>query len=395
MPLHSLRRLALATVLLVSVTGCAPEPRAVPAPTPVSSVVPTDEPTIAPSPTQQATPSQSATPAEVEAVPSPEASTTPEAEPTMTKSVTTATPSVDVLPAAILSPGEAGDQVRELQHRLLQLDWYEGTITENFGPQTQLAAEGFQTKRGLPSLGYIDEATWDKLLAMTRMPTQDEMHNVLTPGPALLASGATGDAVKDLQARLKQIAWYDAKIDGVYGGATVAAVEGFQEKRQIPVTGEVDQRTKDRLGAMTRTPTTDELNNVAPKPKSRAMTLDDRCLTGRVVCISKSQRKLAWVVDGEIKLTMDVRFGSELTPTRNGAFSVNWKSRNHVSSLYKTAMPYALFFSGGQAVHFSSDFAARGYNGSSHGCVNVRSKDSVSALFDATRVGDKVIVYSG
>ena len=40
--------------------------------------------------------------------------------------------------------------------------------------------------------------------------------------------------------------------------------------------------------------------------------------------------------------------------------------------LYGSAMPYAMFFSGGQAVHYSSDFAARGYAGASHGCVNVR-----------------------
>ena len=125
------------------------------------------------------------------------------------------------------------------------------------------------------------------------------------------------------------------------------------------------------------------------------MTLDDRCLQGRVVCISKAQRKLALVVDGKIQMQMDVRFGSELTPTRNGVFSVGWKSRNHVSSIYKTPMPYALFFSGGQAVHYSSDFAARGYNGSSHGCVNVRDKKKVAALFDSVSEGDKVVVYTG
>ena len=147
---------------------------------------------------------------------------------------------------------------------------------------------------------------------------------------------------------------------------------------------------------MTRTPTTDELNNVvaAPKPGKEAMVLDDRCLTGRVICISKSQRQLAWVVDGQIKMQMDVRFGSELTPTRNGKFSVYWKSRDHHSSLYDSPMPYALFFSGGQAVHYSADFAARGYNGASHGCVNVRDKAAVAALFDTAREGDTVIVYN-
>ncbi len=56
-------------------------------------------------------------------------------------------------------------------------------------------------------------------------------------------------------------------------------------------------------------------------------------------------------------------------------------------------MPYAMFFSGGQAVHYSADFAARGYNGASHGCVNVRDKGKLSALFDQVQVGDKVVVY--
>ncbi len=376
----------LTTVLLLGMSGCAPGA--------VTTPVPEQSASVEPAPTSL---SPSTSPAASVATESEGFTSTPEASstPSMTEPVTTATPSVAVLPAALLSPGDTGDEVRELQHRLLQLDWFDGQITENFGDQTQLAVEGFQTKRGLPSLGFVDQATWDRLLDMSRTPTHDEMYNILTPGPALLVSGATGDAVKDLQARLKQIAWYAPAIDGVYGDVTVASVKGFQAKREIPVTGEVDQRTKDRLASMTRKPTTDELNNVAPKPKSSTMELDDRCLTGRVVCISKSQRKLAWVVDGDIKLTMDVRFGSELTPTRNGAFAVNWKSKNHVSSLYDTAMPYALFFSGGQAVHFSPDFASRGYNGSSHGCVNVRNKDAVAALFDATSVGDKVIVYQG
>jgi lipoprotein-anchoring transpeptidase ErfK/SrfK len=52
-----------------------------------------------------------------------------------------------------------------------------------------------------------------------------------------------------------------------------------------------------------------------------------------------------------------------------------------------------MFFSRGQAVHYSSDFAARGYAGASHGCVNVRDYDGVRWLFDHVRIGDKVVVY--
>ena len=79
--------------------------------------------------------------------------------------------------------------------------------------------------------------------------------------------------------------------------------------------------------------------------------------------------------------------------TREGKFSVLWKSRNHVSSIYHTPMPYAMFFSGGQAVHYSADFAARGYNGASHGCVNVRDYDGIRWLFGEVNVGDRVVVH--
>ena len=44
-------------------------------------------------------------------------------------------------------------------------------------------------------------------------------------------------------------------------------------------------------------------------------------------------------------------------------------------------------------MHNSPDFAARGYNGASHGCVNVRNLAGIRTLFAQVRVGDKVIVY--
>lgn len=355
---------------------------------------------VVPRVTPQAVPTSAApdptpSPSKPQAAPSPTtpSPSTPSPLPSITEPPTQETaPPAPPAPPALLEAGDEGDPVRDLQHRLLQLEWFSGKITGVYGDETVLAVEGFQAKRGITVTGEVDQATLDRLHSMTRQPTQDEMYNILRPGPALFAEGSTGDGVKDVQARLKQIGWYSPKIDGVFGPQTVEAVRGFQAKRQIPVTGEVDQRTKDRLYGMTRKPTADELNNVV-KSQTSTMTLDDRCLAGRVICISKAQRRLAWVVDGQILDTMSVRFGSELTPTRNGVFSVYWKSKNHVSSLYDTPMPYALFFSGGQAVHYSADFARNGYNGASHGCVNVRDKGAVAALFDAAKVGDKVVVY--
>jgi peptidoglycan hydrolase-like protein with peptidoglycan-binding domain len=284
--------------------------------------------------------------------------------------------------------------VRELQSRLRQLEWYDGTVSGTYDEVTTAAVRGFQGKRGLPENGSVDQATWTSLTGMTRTPTHDELHNELSAGPALLKQGSTGAKVRDLQARLKQIGWWSGDVVDNYGPATVAAVKGFQEKRQLPVTGEVDQRTLDKLTAMTRQPTNDELNNVKPTaaPVS-ANGLDPRCLTGHTICISKATRSLTWVVDGQAKLKLAVRFGDENNPTREGQFSVYLKYRDWTSTLYGSKMPYSMFFSGGEAVHYSSDFAARGYNGASHGCVNVRDLAGIAWLFDQVNIGDKVVVY--
>ncbi|WP_093799417.1 L,D-transpeptidase family protein [Streptomyces sp. Wb2n-11] len=211
------------------------------------------------------------------------------------------------------------------------------------------------------------------------------------PAPrTLMASGSGGDQVRELQARLRQIAHFNRTPTGHYGPVTAAAVSSFQDKRGLPRTGTTDTVTWDRLLGMTREPTRAELRPPAADPVAKP---DPRCMKGRVLCISKTSRTLSWMVEGRVVSVMDVRFGSQYTPTREGTFEVYWKSRHHVSTLYDSPMPYALFFSGGQAVHYSSDFAARGYSGASHGCVNVRDEAKIASLFAQVRDGDKVVVH--
>jgi peptidoglycan hydrolase-like protein with peptidoglycan-binding domain len=298
-------------------------------------------------------------------------------------------PAKPVEPENVLEPGDRGEQVRELQYRLFQLAWWSELTTGTYDAATREAVRGFQEKRGFKATGEVDQRTWKRLGKMTKTPTHDQKFNILHPGPTLLGAGASGDGVRDLQARLKQIAWWFGDTTGSYDSETVEAVRGFQEKRAIPVTGDVDQRTMDRLHAMTSTPSYEEKNNIKPKPGA----LHPACTTGRALCVDKSRNNLRWVVDGRVVATYEVRFGSDELPTREGQFSIYRKSRDHVSSLYDTSMPFAMFFSGGQAVHYSPDFAANGYNGASHGCVNVRDYNGVAWLFEQVNIGDKVIVY--
>ncbi|MDO5067937.1 MAG: L,D-transpeptidase [Propionibacteriaceae bacterium] len=127
---------------------------------------------------------------------------------------------------------------------------------------------------------------------------------------------------------------------------------------------------------------------VDPTPR-----VDSRCLTGRVMCASKSDRILHWVINGQIRASFDARFGAAATPSDDGAFRVKWKSRYHTSSIYRAYMPWAMFYNGGEAVHYSPGFATDGWHGGSGGCVNLRDPEGIDWLYNQVRIGDKVVVY--
>ncbi|MDD9378392.1 L,D-transpeptidase family protein [Streptomyces sp. ZAF1911] len=214
-----------------------------------------------------------------------------------------------------------------------------------------------------------------------------------SPSPTVkqvMANGDDSELVRELQARLRQLKLMTVAPTGFYGSKTTAAVKSFQSKNGLSATGGVDEPTWKKIQNATKKPTADELR---PPTVNEPDAPDPRCMTGRVMCISKESRTLAWMIDGKTQYTLDVRFGSENTPTREGEFKVEWKAKDWTSTIYHTPMPYSMFFSRGQAVHYSADFAARGYAGASHGCVNVRDKARLATLFDAVQVGDKVVVY--
>jgi peptidoglycan hydrolase-like protein with peptidoglycan-binding domain len=268
-----------------------------------------------------------------------------------------------------------------------------------------LVAVGGCTAQAVDAHGSTHGSTRGKTPGSTRSstpPSASKTDRSATPGddkpgttpsaaPKVLWSrGDKGNDVREVQARLHQLAWLIPAPTGRYDTPTVTAVKGFQGKRGLPRTGELDAVTWERLRGMTHKPAAWELYPYGGQPAARP---DPRCMTGRVLCVSKTSRTLRWMIDGKTVSEMDVRFGSQYTPTREGVFSVYFKSRYHVSTIYHTSMPYAMFFSGGQAVHYSPDFAARGYYGASHGCVNVRDEEKIAALFAQVRNGDKVVVY--
>lgn len=229
--------------------------------------------------------------------------------------------------------------------------------------------------------------------APARHATEPRPARTAHPAPAprpLMAPGSRGAQVRELQARLAQLGLFGRTPTGYYGSVTTTAVRAFQRRQGLPRTGTLQPTAWRALRKQTRRPSQTQLHPPTTSPVSAP---DPRCMRGRVICISKRSNTLAWVVDGRVVSAMDVRFGSQYTPTREGTFHITFKSRHHLSTLYHTAMPYAMFFSGGQAVHYSADFAAHGYRGASHGCVNVRNKKKLAPLFHTVKPGTKVVIY--
>jgi hypothetical protein len=204
--------------------------------------------------------------------------------------------------------------------------------------------------------------------------------------------GQTGPNIVALQRRLRAAHVLETKyITGHFSDRTVSAVKRFQRQVRLEQTGKVGRRTWDLLVARTGKIL---IKKTFKWPPKNSVNLPSRCETsGRVLCVDKSKRKLYYVKAGKIIKTVDARFGCAGMRTREGTFKVYRKSRHHVSGTFHSAMPYSMFFSGGQAVHYSANFARVGYNGCSHGCVNIRARSTLSWIFDQIRIGDRVYVY--
>lgn len=113
----------------------------------------------------------------------------------------------------------------------------------------------------------------------------------------------------------------------------------------------------------------------------------------KVVCVDRFSRTARVFSSGRLLKTFDVRLGGSSTPTRLGVHRVFYKRRFLISDLTGTAMPFSVFFSRSQAIHFSSSFARNGYSGASLGCVNVRSRSTARFVYSFMRIGDRVLVY--
>jgi peptidoglycan hydrolase-like protein with peptidoglycan-binding domain len=284
-----------------------------------------------------------------------------------------------------LKEGASGNAVKDLQVRLrvVKASYWSYAVSGYYGWTLGQRVLAFQRDQNLPQSGVLDQRTWSRLVSLTASPT-------------VISTSAPAANVRELQRRLGARGLWPYAYSGTYGWTLGQKVLAFQRTYDVPQSGVVDTRTWARLRALTYVPGTFDKHRYYAGLRPLVPTLsslDKRCRTGRVMCVDKATRTLTWVVDGKPQTAMWARFGRPGHETREGTFSVSRKYEYVISNLYFTPMPYSMFFSGGQAVHYSSNFARLGYASASHGCVNIADYAQVKALFFKVRIGDKVVVY--
>jgi N-acetylmuramoyl-L-alanine amidase len=190
--------------------------------------------------------------------------------------------------------GSQGDSVKELQSMLVLLGYYPGPVSGLYQENTQTAVRRFQEAAGITPDGIVGPATWSSLLPVpssegnppaqagtsssSTTTTTTSSSNTTAPSPSttppatngssgsqpttpapepstsqpsanrpILRPGMEGDAVRQLQSRLKELGFYTGPIDGIFGSQTEAAVRRAQTENSLEVDGIVGPATWDAL----------------------------------------------------------------------------------------------------------------------------------------------------
>lgn len=228
----------------------------------------------------------------------------------------TPTPTPMPTPSRTLRLGYTGEDVKLLQSRLIDLGYLTSTASGIFDSKTQTAVKAFQLVNGLSVDGVAGSKTYAKLFsdsALEPTPTPDSGNSgdsgssggdsgssggtgsiTVIPDRAL-TSGDSGEDVKSIQQRLKELGYLSGTADGVYGDATTAAMKAFQQMNSLTVTGNGNMATYARLFS------DDAINAEGVKEEDASPTYTNLMLGSTGTAVIRLQQKLA-----ELKYTVTV-----------------------------------------------------------------------------------------
>lgn len=143
---------------------------------------------------------------------------------------------------ATLRNGDSGSAVRNLQHTLYELGYYDGKIDGDYGDTTEDAVRAFQIQNKLtPVDGVAGNKTQQKLYSSSAKSATSATTQFDT-----LREGSKGSSVVEMQEALVQLG-YLAEVTGVYDSSTTAAVKAFQRNNGLGVDGAAGNSTLQKL----------------------------------------------------------------------------------------------------------------------------------------------------
>lgn len=145
--------------------------------------------------------------------------------------------------AELLRRGSSGEQVRQMQQKLKNWDYYDGSVDGIFGSGTESAVKYFQRKNGLYADGIVGPAT-AAALGMTLSGGSASSSS----SSGVLRRGSSGDRVRQMQQKLKSWGYYEGSADGIFGSGTESAVKYFQRRNGLTADGVVGAATAAALG---------------------------------------------------------------------------------------------------------------------------------------------------
>lgn len=122
------------------------------------------------------------------------------------------------------------DYTAAVQTQLQQAGYYQAPVDGIYGPQTVAAVQQLQTDSGLPTTGFVDQATALALDRKLAAVGQQAAEQALTQTAAV-------------QTMLKLTGYWTGPIDGTWTPELTEALKSFQTALGVPPTGTVDAPT--------------------------------------------------------------------------------------------------------------------------------------------------------
>lgn len=282
---------------------------------------------------------------------------------------------------ATISYAMTGNRVKVLQQALIDLGYLADKADGKFGGGTMNAVKAFQKANGLTADGKAGSKTLQKIesrlakkYASAATPTPKP---TATPKPqptaqptgytipkVSLRSGASGEDVKNVQRRLKELGWYTGSIDGKYGSGTIAAVKSFQQAAGLTADGVAGTGTYKKLFA-SNAPAKGGKATATPKPTTAPSNYTTLKKNNEGAAVERLQARLALL--GYVTGTMSIYDNATVAAVRDFQTANGLKADGIAGEQT-------------QQLLFSDQAKAGKYGKSSKGAMTGPSKSSVKLI---------------